>query len=489
MNHRWRRWALATLLVALPVTSAAAAPAPVRRVQSTAESRRDLHVTAYRTGHRDTAFLREVREIDIPAGEVKIALRGVPDTVQRETVAIRVVEGAPVSVIEQTFAYDVMTPSALMHAAEGTEIVVEVPGAHDGRLRPVRATVMASGGGGTVVHTSDGYTFGLDGERRRFGRVPRRLTPRPTLTWHARSDEAGKRKVEISYLLTGLRWSADYVATLARNGRRMDLSGWVTFKNGTAGRFRDARLAVAAGTIHRTPSPPSEVVSLDEVTAEGARFRNGQRARREALGHLHLYKIPEPTDLEPHSLKNVRLLALDRVPVDRRWEAQFYVRPSRRASTRTIRPRMKLEMRNDEEANAGVPIPAGTVRVMVPDRGGTPHMVASSRVTDTPKGEKLKIDMGPVADVKARLVPKDYRTSLLGSKEQVYSLELRNGSTNQGVVRVDLRGGAYTKIDIQGAKVERPSAATWRIEARLRPGATKTYRVVATVRRPARSRR
>jgi hypothetical protein len=479
-----QRYALcAALLVALPAiwTSAQAEP---RKVVSEPSARKQLHVTAYRTGREDTAFLREVREVDIPAGEVRIALQGVPDTVQRESVTIRVLEGPAVEVLEQTFAYDIMTPASLMHAAEGTDITVDAVGVHDGKLRPMPVHVMASGRDGTVVRTNEGYTFGLDGERRRFRRVPERLSPRPTLTWHARSESAGKRKIEISYLLTGLRWSADYVATLSRNGRQLDLSGWVTFQNNTAGRFENANLAVAAGTIHRTSA--QRIITLSEVTITGARLESNE-AVREVLGHLHLYKIPERTNLEPNSIKNVHLLSLDRVPVDRAWVTGFYVNPSRNESTRVERPRLVLEMRNDEKSNAGIPIPAGEVRVMVPDRKGTPHMVASSQVQDTPKGEKLKIELGPVADVKIRLVPKDYRTSLLGSKEGTYSLEVRNGSPNTGVARIDLQGGPYTQLDIQGAKVERPSAATWRIEVPLGPGAARTFRVVATVQSPRRS--
>lgn len=483
--HVRRGWVLAACLLGALPAAADTASADARSVESEASARKELHLTAYRTGGRDTAFLREVREVDIPAGEVKIALRGVPDTVQRETVGIRVIEGPPVRVLEQTFSYDVMTPEALMRAAEGSTIAVDVQGVHDGRLHPVDAQVMASGREGTVLRTSEGYTFDLGAERRRFRSVPARLTPQPTLTWHAESGAAGKRKIEISYLLTGLRWSADYVATLDRAGRRLDLSGWVTFKNDTDVLFSRASLAVAAGTIHRAPEASRRVITLSEIMYDDGALAN--EAVRETLGHLHLYKIPLMTDLEPNSIKNVRLLSLSRVPVERTWVTAFHVHPSRDSSTQSERPQLEIEMRNDEDANAGVPIPAGTVRVMVPDRKGTPHLVASTRVTDTPKGERLKIGMGPVADVKVRLVPKDYRTSLLGSKEGTYALELRNGSPNAGVVRVDLHAGPHTKLDVTGAQVTRPSAATWRVEVKLGPGAARSLRVVATVQRPRRS--
>lgn len=473
-----RRWAFGFAWLGLGVALAPPAAA-ARSVVSEPTSRTELHVTAYRAGYQETAFLREIREVDIPAGEVRIALQGVPDTVQRESVSIRIVEGPPVDVLEQTYAYDILTPAAVMKASEGTNIVVDTVGAHDGKLHPITAAVVAANSEGTVLRTRDGYTFGLDAERLRMSRVPERLAPRPTLLWHANASRAGRRKVEISYLLTGLRWNADYVATLSRNGRQLDLSGWVTFENRTAAEFADTRLAVAAGTIHRVDV--RRVTTLSEVTISGEEWDRTREPIREALGHLHLYKIPEKTTLAPHSIKNVRLLSLDDVPVERKWVTGFHVQPERHEFTRTQRPNLSLEMMNDEKSNAGIPIPAGTVRVMMPDGKGTPHLVASSSVVDTPKGERLKIDMGPVADVTVRLVPKDYRTSLLGSKEGTYALEIRNGSPNAGVVRVELQPGVDTELDLQGIEAQRPSAATYRIEVPMGPGAMKTFRVVAKV--------
>lgn len=484
-THTLCRWGLSAVLLTWLSTLGGAARAEPQNVVSELASRKDLHLTVYRAGRRDTAFLREVREVEIPAGTVRIALRGVPDTVQRESVTLRVVQGPPLQVLEQTFAYDLMTPASLLRAAQGTDISVDVAGVHDGRLHPLDVHVMATGREGTVVRTREGYTYGLDPERSRFASVPATLTPRPTLTWQARSETAGKRRIEISYLLTGMHWSADYVATLSRDGRRLDLSGWVTLKNETAARFEHTHLAVAAGSIHRAPLPQhaqrprKRTAALEEITING-------KVAREALAHLHLYKIAEPTDLAPLSMKNVHLLSLTHVPTSRMWITRFYVRPSGHENARTERPRLRFEMRNDEAFHAGIPIPAGTVRVMVPDRRGTPHMVAQSSVVDTPKGQRLRIDVGPASDIKVRLIPKDYQRTLLGARRATYALVLRNGSSHAGVVRVDLQPGSFTQIDVQGAKVARPSAATWRVDVPLGARATRTLRVVATVERPRR---
>ncbi len=484
MNLHLRRWLLSALLACSLPTLASPALAQAPRIVSEANTRASLHLTAYRAG-QETAFLKEVREVEVPAGDVRIALQGVPNTVQRESVAIRVLEGPPVEVIEQTFSYDVMTPSALLRAAEGSTITIDVSSVHDGKLAPIRAQVVATGQGGTVLRTRQGYTFGLDGERRRFSSIPKQLTPKPTLSWHARSAVAGKRKIEISYLLTGLGWSADYVATLSGSGQKVNLSGWVTLTNRTATQFKDSKLAVAAGTIHRVSDWPYDKM-LPEASSKPLTAIAQKEPVRETLGHLHLYKIPHITTLEPHSIKNVQLLSLKQVPVQRRWIASFSVDPSRRESIRSTRPRLNLEMLNDKHAGAGIPIPAGTVRVMAPDRKGTAHMVSSTQVVDTPKGEKLKLSLGPVADVEVRMIPTDYRSSARGSNEVEYELRVRNGSSHSGDLRMDLLAGSYTTVQVQGIKVEKPSSSLYRFDIPLGPGAEQTIKVVAKHARPRR---
>ena len=479
MTARAMRWSW----VALALLAAPAWAQP-REVVSEPAAREQLHVTAYRTGHRGTAFVREVREVDIPAGEVRIALRGVPNTVEPASVIMRVIDGPALEVLEQTYSFDVMTPEALMRTAEGTRIIVDVAGVHDGNLRPVEADVVASEQGG-VVRTRDGFTFGLDSERRRFAKIPARMTPNPTLSWSGKSATAGKRRLEVSYLMGGLRWSADYVANLSRDGKRLDLSGWVTLQNDTEVTLERVNLAVAAGTVNRVSTRTTVMFEATTLGALGGSERN--EAERESLGDLHLYKIPERTDLVARSIKNVRLLSLRGIPIARRWKTSFFLNAHQGLQAQSNQPSMELEALNVEKSNAGVPIPEGTVRVMVPDGKGTPHLVASSSVVDTPAGEKLVIGMGPVQGMRARLVPRDQRSGLLGSKKVTYTLELRNGSTHAGTMRIDLRGNANTKIEIQGTQAERPDATVWRVEVPLAPGATKSFPVEATFERSNRS--
>jgi len=87
--------------------------------------------------------------------------------------------------------------------------------------------------------------------------------------------------------------------------------------------------------------------------------------------------------------------------------------------------------------------------------------------------------MGAVADVKVGLLQTDYRSDRFGAREATYSLDLRSGARRAGTVWIELNAGEGVDLQIEGAGVTRPSAATWRVETRLGPGENKRIRVVA----------
>ena len=52
-----------------------------------------------------------------------------------------------------------------------------------------------------------------------FDAAPPGLTATPTLSAVVEAPHAGRYVIRLSYLATGLRWSADYVARLSPDGR------------------------------------------------------------------------------------------------------------------------------------------------------------------------------------------------------------------------------------------------------------------------------
>ncbi|MEI9982532.1 MAG: hypothetical protein WDN69_04570 [Aliidongia sp.] len=88
------------------------------------------------------------------------------------------------------------------------------------------------------------------------------LSARPTLSVLTRSDRAVRAAVTLSYLAQNFDWAADYVATLAPDGRTLDLGAWITLANGNGIGFPDSRTQIVAGVVgHRPSRDPADDVA------------------------------------------------------------------------------------------------------------------------------------------------------------------------------------------------------------------------------------
>ena len=124
-----RRAAIALLLVS--VSGAALA----------ADQAQKLSITVY---NNNLALVQDERKLDVPAGRTRLEFKDVSASIKPETVALT---GAGLSVVEQNFDYDLLTPAKMMEKAVGHEIEVvrTVPGT--GAQIHEKATVLSVNSG------------------------------------------------------------------------------------------------------------------------------------------------------------------------------------------------------------------------------------------------------------------------------------------------------------------------------------------------------
>ena len=83
--------------------------------------------------------------------------------------------------------------------------------------------------------------------------LPDGLLTKPTLLCKVSSKKEGKQDCEISYLTSGMGWHADYIVVTSPKDDKMDLNAWVTIDNNSGGVYKDAKLKLVAGDVHRAP--------------------------------------------------------------------------------------------------------------------------------------------------------------------------------------------------------------------------------------------
>ena len=87
------------------------AQAPARPMQSTADDRREVTITVY---NQNFGLVREVRDFRLGRGRIALEFGDVASQIQPETVHIRALGGDALSILEQNYRYDLLSPQKLL---------------------------------------------------------------------------------------------------------------------------------------------------------------------------------------------------------------------------------------------------------------------------------------------------------------------------------------------------------------------------------------
>ncbi|MDI7266467.1 MAG: DUF4139 domain-containing protein [Myxococcota bacterium] len=446
---------------ALSVTAAGEAAAQqAARAVSDASGRQTVNLTIY---NNNLALVRETRRIDLPRGTVALRYEDVARQVRPETVYIRDVQDpAAVAVLEQNYKYDVLTPSRLIELHVDRDITLVRQNPATGAEQRVGARILSTGtpsaaavygydpyGGGmqqpafvdsfsVVYRTEEGITFG-DVGRIVFPGVPENFVARPTLEWLLNAPRGGQRTIEATYLTYGMSWQSDYVLVLAEDERKGDLAGWVTLRNDAGISFRDVRLQLVAGDVSIEPQYQAHRYGMAAMAQRrGGGYGAGGFAQ-EGMFEYHLYTLERNTDIADREQKQVQLLDVDGVPMEKKYrlhgDAGYYI-SQYAGSMEDLRVAVWIEFVNAGRAGLGVALPAGVIRVYKADSSGAQQFIGEDRIGHTPREERIKLELGKAFDIAAERKQTDYEILSGDVYEAEWEIKIRNRKTEAVVVEV-----------------------------------------------------
>lgn len=394
-------------------------------------------ITAAYAQPRGLALIVETRTIEAPAEGGRISFRGVAPGIVPQSARI---EGLPTEIVERNFDYDLLSPGSLLAKSINRPVRV---------IRTDRATGKVTEQAAIVRSAPDGVMLEIDGgiealhcgglpERLVFDRIPVGLSDRPTLSVLTKAGAPGRYKVRLSYLATGFDWSADYVASIAPDGRTLDLTGWITLVNRTSASFADAPTQVVAGKWSRAandgtsdgpiaamtvalrcwptggwtsspgmaadmlPPPPPPSPMMEGLMVTASRAAPAKMAKVSDLGDYKLYTLPEPTTVAARQTKQVGMIDQRDVPFERVY--RFTVDVSDLGDADAPRPAtVLLRLQNKAIDHLGLALPAGTVSVREPDADGRMVLAGEDKLDDAPVGLPFEVELGRAMDVSVQV--------------------------------------------------------------------------------------
>jgi hypothetical protein len=376
--------------------SAAAPPAANSNTAPSTVPTQDLSVTIYAG---DLALIQDHRTVDLTGGRQRLEFEKVSAKIRPETVSL----GArDLTIVEQNFDYDLLTPAKLMEKAVGHEVTIVHTNPHSGEETREKALVLATNGGVVLKIGEHIEVLRDDGLPARviFDKVPDNLRAKPTLSVTVNGAHAGPVPVTLSYLTPGLGWRADYVALYDEASSKIDVQGWITLTNSSGMTYTNANTLLVAGSPNIEANGVSSNSQLFMRRPRPTLAKAGtETGTRERLGDYYLYPLAERTTIADLQTKQVSFLDVHGVPAEHGYEFHnaWLGTLSAPESAQTV-----YRFSTSAHAGLGDQLPAGILRFYMRDKHGDPQFIGESRVDHTPMGSVLSLATGDAFDVKVQ---------------------------------------------------------------------------------------
>ncbi len=346
--------------------------------------------------------VREVRRIEVRAGEQELILQDIPDTADLSSLAIRT-RRIPVELLNWS------------RASQSTASHVDLADSE------------------ALWITPQGHI--LAGPHRPIGTTQEDLNR--AVVCRIRFPVSGMQVFDIHYRMKGIRWSADYQVSL--RGRLDDpneqmavgLKGFLRFENDSDRDFEQATLAVTGGDprIARRPLRwPGFLMTIEGPLAEiWHRPEVSPRAR-------NFYRLPRPVTLPRRSRTDVVFADAPRIPATRLYVMESAHIPLSRLGT--FHPLEQfLTFPNSAGTGLGVSLPPGPVSVYqgiarrtLQRDGFLPH---------TLPGQEIRVALGPTDAVTG--MRRSFGRTIRADNQQEELFELGIWNHRDAPVAVEIR--------------------------------------------------
>ena len=328
-------------------------------------------VTVY---NENLGVVKEVRPFALKDGINELKVEDVAAQIDPTSVHFKSLTAPDaVTVLEQDFRYDLASPDAVLNRYDNKKNKQQQNTNHNKKkLESVKGTLLSNSNGRVLL--SGGKILINPPGNPVLGELPEGLLTKPTLVWKLDSTKAGTHDGEISYMTAGMSWSADYVLVADKDDAKGDLTAWTTVVNNSGATYKDARLKLVAGDVHRAPAPQRDA-EMDELRVPAPAAAGAGGMTEKAFFEYHLYTLNRPTTLADNSSKQVEMASAADVPLKKlfvydgaegvqwsyfgdygEWSPGYGAQSGKKVS-------VLLQLENKKSSGLGMPLLMGRVHI------------------------------------------------------------------------------------------------------------------------------
>jgi hypothetical protein len=280
----------------------------------------------------------------------------------------------------------------------------------------------------------------------------------PRLTVQVESGAAQSPTLDLAYLTRGLRWSADYVATLAKDADdRLDVECYAAVTNRTGVQYPNAAVTLAAGSPSRAvrvaeeepyrwyarstlpppPLGPRVPPPARQLPAPPAEVDFEAASAPESVAEFHAYPLKRPATVYGEQLSRLPLMRRDGLKVKKDYSYRTpYLEVYSSSQEEQGKVAVALSFTNTGQEGMGVPLPAGTVRVYGDDALGRLRYAGAAQIPPTPAGKKVTVSLATAFDLTAEYKTVSSKQMSRRKVRKQVQVVLRNAKLSAVTVRV-----------------------------------------------------
>lgn len=318
--------------------------------------------------------------------------------------------------------------SNLAFITEDADFTVKSDGLYTVLYENIPKTIVQ---GSDMVHFSDKRARLISEEymysKNFFPKSSERFSIKHGLLWKVYLKK-GRQSVKLSYLTKNISWNGGYILYL-KNGRLMDMRGWMMIRNNTDIDYKSPKVYAVAGSVNNSMPIPVFRNYLNKSMSGYKNIKNIESF------NYHLYKIPSQETMYARQSKQIDFINLKSIKYSVKAVSDLQY-PFSSFGSRDIHFKSVLVFKNSKDNNLGIPMPRGIVRVYKLDRAeDIIYFAGSDRINNTPKDAEIEMTVGRPFDITAHNRQIEYENNRSFIKSTVKTT-VKNSSKKESEIEI-----------------------------------------------------
>lgn len=426
-----------------------------------------MDIVVYEGGR---VYVRDVRSLEMPKGRGLVQITGIPETIMPQTLEVNFKGKDSLQVLSVDRDFDLLSEAVLLKHYVGKDVELVIPDGRDADARVQKTARLLSMVGGPVFRI-DGTVYVGPYESIRFPEIPEGLLSEPAVTLDVDNSAAASGQAELSYMATGMGWSADYVLNVDEETDTATLTCWIGVRNTSGMDYQDVGLRVVAGDVNMQPTADFRAKSFRTAAMEAAPA--AAPPTTSPAFEYYTYDFPRRMDLKNNSTKRLLLTKASKVPVTTKYSARWSATSGNRPGELIKQPvDVHLSFSNGKKHGLGTALPAGTVRIYG-QAGGKGLFLGEDNVPRLPEDAEAKIRAGRSFDlsVERKLIKRENVGKNVQRVE--WEMELRNASKESKLLTLLESIPSEFTVDEHNMPFKKVDARTIGFDVQLPAGTTK----------------